>query len=107
MTYPIDNQYRYGVVYNLDGQIVGFNVSPDVFVGLTDDDIEKALETYAKRKLEQEGEGVFHEDKVKALENIREEISHLVFRPYEGRDMLDRQEVLEVFDKYMKESEEE
>lgn len=55
MNHPIDNQYRYGLCYDLNGQIVGFNLSPDVFVGLTDDDIEKALETYAKRKLEQEG----------------------------------------------------
>lgn len=49
---PIDNQYHYGTVYNLDGQIVGFNLSPDIYVALTDDDIEKALENYivAKRR---------------------------------------------------------
>lgn len=46
MVHPIDNQYHYGTVYNLDGKIVGFNVSPDIHVSLTDDDIEKALEKY-------------------------------------------------------------
>lgn len=56
MKYPIDNKYRYGLAYDLNGQIVGFHLSPDVFVSLTDDDIEKALETYAKQKLEQDGE---------------------------------------------------
>ena len=54
MNHPIENRYRYGLVYNLDGQIVGFNLSPDVFVGLTDEEIEKALEAYAKRKYEQD-----------------------------------------------------
>ena len=53
MKYPMDNQYRYGLSYDLNGQIVGFNLSPDLFICLTDDDIEKALETYVKRKLEQ------------------------------------------------------
>ena len=46
MDVRIDNQYRYGLVYNIDGQIVGFNLSPDIYVTLTDDDIEKALENY-------------------------------------------------------------
>jgi hypothetical protein len=46
MTHKIDNQYRYGIVYNLDGKIVGFNLSPDVYVPITDIDIEMALENY-------------------------------------------------------------
>ena len=46
MTHQIDNQYRYGIVYNLDGKIVGFNLSPDVYVPITDIDIERALENY-------------------------------------------------------------
>lgn len=54
MTHPIDNQYRYGLVYNLDGQIVGFNLSPDVCIYLTDEEIERALGEYAKRKHEQD-----------------------------------------------------
>lgn len=54
MTHPIDNQYRYGIVYDLNGQIIGFNISPDVFVGLTDEEIEMVLEAYAKRKHEQD-----------------------------------------------------
>jgi len=54
MNHPIENRYRYGLVYNLDGQIVGFNLSPDVFVGLTDEEIESALEAYVKRKYEQD-----------------------------------------------------
>jgi hypothetical protein len=52
MNHPIENRYRYGLVYNLDGQIVGFNLSPDAFVGFTDEEIEKALEAYVKRKYE-------------------------------------------------------
>ena len=54
MNHPIENRYRYGLVYNLDGQIVGFNLSPDVFVGLTDEEIERVLGAYAKRKYEQD-----------------------------------------------------
>lgn len=54
MIHPIDNQYHYGTVYNLDGKIVGFNLSPDVGIGLTDEEIEMALEAYAKRKYEQD-----------------------------------------------------
>lgn len=54
MTHPADNQYQYGVVYNLNGQIVGFNLSPDVYISLTDGEIEKVLEAYAKQKHEQE-----------------------------------------------------
>lgn len=54
MNHPIDNQYRYGLVYNLDGQIVGFNLSPEIFVNLTDKEIERALGAYAKRKYEQD-----------------------------------------------------
>ena len=53
MNHPIDNQYRYGLVYDLNGQIVGFNLSPDLFIGLTDEEIEKAMEGDAKQKLEQ------------------------------------------------------
>lgn len=56
MTHPVDNQYRYGIIYNLNGQIVGFNISPDVYICLTDEEIEKVLEAYAKQKHEQEGE---------------------------------------------------
>ena len=55
MMHPIDNQYRYGIVYDLNGQIVGFNLSPNVFVPLTDDDIEKVLENYVVSKIK-EGE---------------------------------------------------
>lgn len=54
MNHPIDNQYRYGLCYDLNGQIVGFNLSPDLFVGFTHEDIFKALERYAKEKVEQE-----------------------------------------------------
>lgn len=54
MTHPIDNQYRYGLCYDLNGQIVGFNLSPDVFIGLNDEEIEMALGAYAKRKYEQD-----------------------------------------------------
>lgn len=46
MEHPIDNQYHYGTVYNLDGKIVGFNLSHDVYVPITDIDIERALENY-------------------------------------------------------------
>lgn len=56
MIHPIDNQYRYGIVYDLNGQIVGFNLSPDVFVNLTDEEIEKALGSYAMRRYKQECE---------------------------------------------------
>lgn len=42
MTHPIDNQYRYGLCYDLNGQIVGFNLLPDFYVDL-EDEIEKAL----------------------------------------------------------------
>lgn len=52
MNHPIENRYRYGLCYDLNGQIVGFNLSPDVFVGLTDEEIESALEAYVKRKHE-------------------------------------------------------
>ena len=54
MIHPIDNQYRYGICYDLKGQIVGFNLSPDVCICLTDDEIERVLGEYAKRKQEQE-----------------------------------------------------
>lgn len=54
MIHPIDNQYHYGTVYNLDGKIVGFNLSPDVFIGLTDEEIERVLGAYAKLKHEQD-----------------------------------------------------
>ena len=54
MAHPIDNQYRYGIVYNLDGKIVGFAVSPDIYMPLTDRDIERVLGSYAKRKQEQD-----------------------------------------------------
>lgn len=50
MDIKIDNQYRYGLVYNMDGQIVGFSLSPDVTVCFTDDDIFQALENLAKDK---------------------------------------------------------
>lgn len=49
MNHPIDNQYRYGIVYNLDGQIVGFNLSTDVCICLTDEEIEKVLGAYARK----------------------------------------------------------
>ena len=54
MDHPIDNQYRYGLCYDLNGQIVGFNLSPDAYVGLTDEEIERVLGAYAKRKHEQD-----------------------------------------------------
>lgn len=54
MAHLVNNQYQYGVVYNLDGQIVGFNLSPDVYISFTDGEIEKVLEAYAKQKHEQE-----------------------------------------------------
>lgn len=54
MNHPIDNQYRYGLCYDLHGQIVGFNLSPDVFIEFTDEEIEKVLGAYAKRKHEQD-----------------------------------------------------
>ena len=51
MIHPIDNQYHYGTVYNFDGKIVGFAISPDICISLTDNDIEKALEKYAVEKV--------------------------------------------------------
>lgn len=36
-----------------------------------------------------------------AIEDIKNEIEHLAFRPYEGRDTLDRAEVLEIIDKHI------
>ena len=39
------------------------------------------------------------------LDKIYDEVSHLVFRPYEGRDTLDRKDVLQIIDKYKSESE--
>ena len=50
----MDNQYKYGVVKDLDGRIVGFNLSPDLFIGFTDEDIFNALERYANKKAEQD-----------------------------------------------------
>jgi len=55
MNHPIENRYRYGLCYNLNGQIVGFNLSPDVCIVLTDEEIERVLGAYAKRKYEQDG----------------------------------------------------
>jgi len=34
------------------------------------------------------------------LDKINYEISHLPFRPYEGRETLDRRDVLQILDKY-------
>lgn len=53
MKHPIDNRYHYGIVYDLNGQIAGFNLSPDVFVPLTDDEIEMALENYVVSKMKE------------------------------------------------------
>ena len=39
-------------------------------------------------------------EKESVVDKIYDEISHLVFRPYEGRDMLDRKEVLQILDGY-------
>jgi hypothetical protein len=46
----IDNHHNYGIVRNIENDIVGFNLSPDLFVGFTHEDIFKALERYAKEK---------------------------------------------------------
>ena len=54
MNHPEDNQDRYGIVYDLNGQIVGFNLSPDVCICLTDEEIERVLGEYAKRKHEED-----------------------------------------------------
>ena len=50
----IDNHHNYGIVRNIENDIVGFNLSPDLFVGFTHEDIFKALERYAKEKVEQD-----------------------------------------------------
>lgn len=73
MNHPIDNQYRYGLCYDLNGQIVGFNLSPDVYIGLTDEEIERVLGAYAKRKHEQD-EFLSTADKIRAeIEKLMKE----------------------------------
>ena len=51
---------------------------------------EKDWTEYAIRALEQEP----------VLDKVYDEVSHLVFRLYEGRDTLDRKDVLQIIDKY-------
>lgn len=49
--------------------------------------------------------GVCEHDKNVVIDKIHDEVSHLVFRPYEGRNTLDRKDVLQIIDKYKSESE--
>ena len=51
--------------------------------------------------------GVCERDKSAVIDKIYNEISHLTFRPYEGKDTFDRKDVLEILDKYRTESENE
>lgn len=39
----MDNQHKYGVVYDKFGNIIGFNLSQNLFVSLTEEEISKAL----------------------------------------------------------------
>ncbi len=90
MKHPIDNQYHYGVVYNLNGEITGFNLSPDICVTLTDDDIEKALEYYIKLHcpLENEqGEKMTREEAVEQLEYT------ILLIIQDGKDYMDERDI--------------
>lgn len=40
-----------------------------------------------------------------AIKGIKTDIEHMAFRQYEGRDTLDRADVLEIIDEYIKEYE--
>lgn len=46
----VDNQYKYGITYGLDGRITGFALSPDKWVALSESEIFDALEKVAKEK---------------------------------------------------------
>lgn len=72
MTHPVDNQYKYGLCYDLNGQIVGFNLSPDVYICLTDEEIEKVLEAYAKQKHERE-----EDEEIKVGDEVQYKYSEL------------------------------
>lgn len=90
MRHQIDNQYHYGVVYNLNGEIAGFNLSPDIHVPLTDDDIEKALEYYIELHcpLENEqGEKMTREEAIEQLENA------ILLILQDGKDYMDERDI--------------
>ena len=57
--------------------------------------LSKECRDYIIKSLEQEP----------VIDKIHDEVSHLVFRPYEGRNTLDRKDVLQIIDKYKSESE--
>lgn len=75
--------------------------------------ISKECRDYILKALEQEpfinkscvSSGVCEHDKNIVIDKIHDEVSHLVFRPYEGRNTLDRKDVLQIIDKYKSESE--
>ena len=51
----MENRYKDGIVRDIkSGQIVGYNLSPDLYVSFTEEDIDSALRVKAKQKLEQD-----------------------------------------------------
>ncbi len=90
MKHPIDNQYHYGVVYNLNGEITGFNLSPDICVTLTDDDIEKALEYYIKLHCPLEDEQGKKISREEAIEQLEYTILLII---QDGKDYMDERDI--------------
>lgn len=108
MRHPIDNRPRCKIVYNLNGEIVGFNPSPNVYVSLTNNEIEKALRIYIKlyyQPEKEQGEKMTREEAIKTLkgeawiccsekwnEALAMAIKELEQQP--SKDCIDRQELL-------------
>lgn len=68
----------------------------------------EGCEMWAKHHGEEPQGKVYEEHKLilelleqeSVIDKIYDEVSHLVFRPYEGRDTLDRKDVLQIIEKY-------
>lgn len=90
MKHPIDNQYHFEIVYNLNGEIVGFNLSPNFHVPLTDDEIEKALENYIKlyrQPGDEKGKKMTKEEAIKQLEYT------ILLIIQDGKDYMDERDI--------------
>lgn len=48
----MDNKFKLGVVKNIENEIVGYNISEDVYVSLSTEEIAHALHKEALRKFQ-------------------------------------------------------
>ena len=66
------NNFKEGIVYNKDGQIIGYNISQHTFISLNESDVLDAIKSKALSKIEIFNEAMKMVNRVEVLKKLKE-----------------------------------